>query len=551
MNSDGDKKRILILGGGFGGVYAALYLEKGMTAAEREQTEVTIVSNENYIVFQPLLPEVISGTIEMLHCITPIRRLAKRATLYTRTIEEIDIENRTVRLSPEYRPKPIHLKFDQLVVGLGTRLNYDLVPGMREHAIPFKYLGDALRLRNQAVGVLEEASVETDPEERRKLLTFVVGGGGFSGVECIAELNDFLRAALKAYPKIQKDDVRCILLQSADRILPELGEGLAEYAQKILAKRGVDVRLNVRLKAVSSDGAIVQDKATKEIRTIDARTVVSTVPAAPHGLITTLPCELERGRIKVTENLDVPGFPGLWAVGDCAAVPQKDGIMSPPTAQHALRQAKTCADNILASMRNKPMRAFGFTGLGKLASLGQRSAVAEVMGIKFKGILAWLFWRTIYLSKFPGFDRQIRIAMDWTLDILLPRDITQIRIFQPEAVLQEHFHAGEIIFDEGDYGDKFYSIVSGEAEIVKGGKVLATIGEGKIFGEIALIEDSVRNATIRAKTAVDVISVARPAFKHLVTHLPGIRDFVEGIMRERGVDPSRFKALDAGEETRE
>ena len=548
MAATDDRKRILILGGGFAGVYTAMYLEKGMTQAERERTEVTIVSNENYIVFQPLLPEVISGTIEMLHCITPIRRLARRATLYTRTIENIDLENQTVRLSPEYRPKPITLKYDQLVLGLGTRLNYDLVPGMREHAIPFKYLGDALKLRDEAVGVLEEASTETDPEERRKLLTFVVGGGGFSGVECIAELNDFLRAALKAYPKIQKDEVRCILLQSADRILPELGEGLANYAQKILEKRGVDIRLNVRLKAVSADGAIVQDKATKELSTIDARTIVSTVPSAPHALITALPCELERGRVKVTENLDVPNVPGLWALGDCAAVPQKDGITSPPTAQHALRQAKTCAGNILASMRDKPMKAFGFTGLGKLASLGQRSAVAEVMGIKFKGIFAWFFWRTVYLSKFPGFDRQIRIAMDWTLDLLLPRDITQIRIFQPEAVLQEHFHQGEIIFDEGDFGDKFYSIVKGEAEIVKDGKVLATIGAGEIFGEVALLEDSVRNATIRAKTDVDVISVARPAFKHLVTNLPGVRDSVESIMRARGIDPKRFKALDEPEE---
>ncbi len=544
MSTSGKKKRILILGGGFAGVYTAMYLDKGMTASERENVEVTIVSNENYIVFQPLLPEVISGTIETLHCITPIRRLARKATLYTRSIEEIDLVNKTVRLAPEYQPKSIHLKFDELVIGLGTRLNYDLVPGMREHAIPFKYLGDALRLRNEAVGVLEEASVETDPVERRKLLTFVVGGGGFSGVECIAELNDFLHAALKAYPNIRKDEVRCILLQSADRILPELGEGLALYAQKILAKRGVDIRLNVRLKAVSDDGALVQNKATKETITIDAHTIVSTVPSAPHELVTALPCELERGRITVTEHLNVPDWPGLWAVGDCAAVPQKDGIMSPPTAQHALRQAKTCADNILASMRNRPMKVFGFTGLGKLASLGQRSAVAEVMGIRFKGLLAWFVWRTIYLSKFPGFDRQVRIAMDWTLDLLLPRDITQVRIFQPEAVRQEHFHAGEIIFDDGDFGDKFYSIVKGKAEIVKDGNVLTTIGEGQIFGEIALIEDSARTATIRAKTDVDVISVARLAFKQLVTHLPGVRGSVEDIMRERGVDPSRFKALD-------
>ena len=544
MSTDDRKQRIVILGGGFAGVYTAMFLEKAMTAAERERIDVTIVSNENYIVFQPLLPEVISGTIETLHCITPIRRLAKRATLYTRQIEEIDLKHKTVRLAPEYRPKPITLEFDHLVVCLGTRLNYDLVPGMREHAIPFKYLGDALRLRNQAVGALEEASVETDPDERRKLLTFVIGGGGFSGVECIAELNDFMRNAVKSYPNIDERDVRCVLLQSADRILPELGEDLAAYAHRILEDRGVEIRLNCRLNAVSADGAIVSDKTTKQSETIPSRTIVTTVPAAPHPLVTSLPCELDRGRIKVTGNLDVAEWPGIWSLGDCAAVPQKDGITSPPTAQHALRQAKTCAHNILATIRCQKLKPFSFTGLGKLASLGHRSAVAEVLGVKLKGVLAWLFWRTIYLSKFPGFDRQIRIGVDWLLDVLLPRDITQVRIFQPEAVVSEHFHAGEIIFDQGDFGDKLYSVVRGTVEIVKDGEVVAELAEGEVFGEIALLEDSPRTAAIRAKTDADLISFSRPAFKQIVTHLPGVRPAIESVMQKHGVDTSRLHTPD-------
>ena len=540
MAGEKGKQRVLILGGGFAGVYTAMYLEKAMTAAEREQVEVTIVSNENYIVFQPLLPEVISGTSETLHCITPIRRLAKRARLFTRAIEEIDLERRVVRLAPEYRPKPVFLEFDHLVVSLGTRMNYDLVPGMKEHAIPFKYLGDALRLRNETVGALEEASTETDPEERRKLLTFVVGGGGFSGVECIAELNDFLRSALKSYPSIRREEVRCILLQSADRILPELGESLANYAQGILEQRGVDIRLNARLKAVSADGAIVVDKATKSEETISARTIVTTVPSAPHPLVSGLPVELDRGRITVTKHLDVPSHPGLWALGDCAAVPQKDGITSPPTAQHALRQAKTCAGNILATIRGEKLKSFGFTGLGKLASLGQRSAVAEVFGIKLKGIIAWLFWRTVYLSKFPGFDRQIRIGVDWMLDVLLPRDITQVRIFKQESVRQEHFHAGEIVFEQGDFGDKLYSVVRGEAEILIDGKPVGTIQAGEIFGEIALVSDKARTWTIRAKTDFDVVSVARPAFKTLVKHLPGVKGSMEQLLNKHGVDLSEL-----------
>ena len=386
MTTDGNKQRILILGGGFGGVYTAMYLEQGMTAAERERIEVSIVSNDNYIVFQPLLPEVISGTIDALHCITPIRRLAKRAHLHTRDIEAIDLEKKQVRLAPGYLPKPVVLDFDHLVIGLGTRLNYAVTPGMKEHGIPFKYLGDALRLRNEAVRALEEADNEANPAEKKKLLTFIVGGGGFSGVECIAELNDFLTSAVKAYRNLKKSDIRCVLLQSAERILPELGEDLAVYAQKILEKRGVEIRLNTRLKAISADGVLIEAKGAGKQESIASRSVVVTVPAAPHPIVTSLPVPQEKGRIKVNEFMEVPGFPGLWSVGDCAAVPQRDGILSPPTAQHALRQAQTCAQNILATLRGKPLRPFLFTGLGKLASLGQMSAVAEVFGIRSRAL---------------------------------------------------------------------------------------------------------------------------------------------------------------------
>jgi NADH dehydrogenase len=186
------------------------------------------------------------------------------------------------------------------------------------------------------------------------------------------------------------------------------------------------------------------------------------------------------------------------------------------------------------------MKPFMFTGLGKLASLGQRSAVAEVFGIKLRGLFAWIFWRGIYLSKFPGFDRQIRIAMDWMLDMLLPRDITQVKLFQQDAVRQEHFHDGEMIFDEGDFGNKLYVIVKGEADILKGGKILATIGAGQVFGEIALVEDSARTAGVKANGDIDVITVSRPAFSKLVTHLPGVRSTVEQIMRDHDVDPDKL-----------
>jgi len=527
------KKTILILGGGFGGVYTAVHLEKLMTAAEREAIDIVIVSRDNYMVFQPMLPEVISGSVELNHVICPIRRLAKSARLYTREVEAIDIANRTVKLSPGAKPAPAMINYDHLVIALGTRLDHSRIPGMREHAIPFKYLGDALYLRNQLVRVLEDAEAETDPELRKGLLTFVVAGGGFSGVECIAEMNDFLREAVRSYHSISEKDLRLILLQRGDRILPELTEGLSAFAGRLLMKRGVEIQFGSSLKAMSADAVVIEDARTKETRMIRTRTTVATVPAGPHPLLSGLALPQESGRIKVDQGTEVLEAPGVWALGDCALVKQVDGKFSPPTAQHALRQAKTCAQNILASMRGTGKQVFAFTGLGKMGSLGRRSAVVEVFGVRMKGLVAWMFWRGVYVTKFPGLDGQIRLIADWILDVFLPRDITQLRLFHEEGVHREHFEPGEKVFDEGDVGDKVYFIARGQVEVLRGDQVLATLGEGEVFGETALVSNQGRNATVRAHTALDVVVVNREAFQELLGNLPGMSETIQGIMRKR------------------
>src|SRR4051812_40757408 len=332
------QKRILILGGGFGGAYAAVHLGKMLSRKELEETEIAIVSAENYITFQPLLPEVISGSVELNHVIVPIRTMAPKARLYTRTIESIDPVARTVTLGQGARPAPLTLRYDHLVIAMGTRLDYSKIPGMREHASPFKYLGDALYLRNQLVRTLEEAETETDPEMRRRLLTFVVAGGGFSGVECIAEMNDFLREAVHAYHNISANDLRLILLQRGERILPELTGSLAAFAHQLLVRRGVEIRLGAGLKAVTADAVLVEDQKSGRVETLGTRTTVATVPGGPHPLLASLPFAQQKGRILVTPETAVPEWPSVWALGDCAAIRQIDGQMSPPTAQHALRQ---------------------------------------------------------------------------------------------------------------------------------------------------------------------------------------------------------------------
>jgi NADH dehydrogenase len=529
------KKRIVILGGGFGGVYVAVYLGKLFSSRELREIEIVLVNRENYIVFQPLLPEVISGSVQLNHVIAPIRRMAPKAQLYTREIESIDPIARRVTLSPGIRPTSISLQYDHLVIAMGARLDYSKIPGMREHACPFKYLSDALFLRNQLVRALEEAETEPNPEIRSRLLTFVVAGGGFSGVECIAEMNDFLRAAVRAYHNISERDLRLILLQRGHRILPEVTESLATFAHELLVKRGVEIRLGVDLKAVTARAVILEDKATGKTETIATRTTVATVPAGPHPLLASLPFPQDKGRVAVHQDTQVADWPNVWAIGDCAAIKQADGHISPPTAQHALRQAKTCAENIVASFRGAPKKIFKFTGLGKLGSLGRRSAVAEIFGVRLKGILAWMLWRGIYATKFPGLDGQLRLVVDWVLDVFLPRDITQLRLFHEQDVHREHFEKGETIFSNGDVGDKVYFIVKGEVTVERNGATLATLRDGEVFGEAALLTKQPRNATLRAASTLDAIVVSSDAFHELLGHLPGVRQAMQDITKTRVV----------------
>lgn len=310
-------------------------------------------------------------------------------------------------------------------------------------------------------------------------------------------------------------------------------ESLAAFAHKLLVKRGVEIRLGAGLKAVSADAVVVEDKETRQTETIGTRTSVATVPAGSHPLLAALPLPQDKGRIVVTQETSVPDWPGVWALGDCAAIKQIDGQMSPPTAQHALRQAKTCAENIVASFRGTPKKIFKFTGLGKLGSLGRRSAVAEIFGIHLKGIVAWLLWRGVYVTKFPGLDGQLRLLVDWALDVFLPRDITQLRLFHEEPVHREHFEPGETIFKSGDLGDKVYFIVKGEAAVERDGDPLTTLRTGEVFWEAALISNQPRNAAIRASTALDAVAVSRDAFHELLGHLPSVSGTMEEIMSRR------------------
>jgi len=527
--------RVLILGGGFGGVYTALTLEKLLKRELREgRVELGLVSRDNYIVFQPMLPEVISGSIGILDTITPIRRLCPSTNLYTRGVEKIELNRKRVSAAAGFGSRQCALEYDHLVIALGNVTSFAGQPGLAEHALPFKYLGDALALRNRIIHTLEEADIERDPAVRQALLTFVVAGGGFSGVEAVAELNDFVRTAASAFRNVMPEEIRVILLHAQGLILPELPKSLAEFAQRLLVKRGVEIRLNTRLHGATADAALLVGGER-----IPTRTLVSTVPSAPNPLVAELQVKKEKGRIVVDRHLQLPDHPDVWAVGDCAwVVDAKSGEPCPPTAQHATRQAKRAAENIAAAIRGGAKRDFSFKALGKMGSLGHHSAVAEVFGMKLSGFLAWWLWRTIYLMKLPGLDRKIRVATDWTLDLILPPDITQLKTEHPEGIRRAHFEPDEIIFREGDRGDVLYVLVDGEVEVTKrvpgqGDAVLRRLRPGECFGEIALVSEQARSATVRSLTGVNVLAVDRDAFQALFSNLPPLRGFFEQLIEAR------------------
>jgi NADH dehydrogenase len=356
-------------------------------------------------------------------------------------------------------------------------------------------------------------------------------------VETVAELNDFVREGARSFRNIDPAAIRVMLVHSRAQILPELPDGLARFAQGLLQRRGVEMRMNTRVVGATPDYALLDDGTS-----VPTKTLVSTVPSAANPLVAALPCKKQNGRVVVDAHLEVPGYPGVWAAGDCAwVVEATSGQPCPPTAQHATRQARCLAGNIAASLEGSPKETFAFKALGQLAGLGHRSAVAEILGVKLQGFLAWGLWRSIYLAKMPGFDRKLRVAMDWTLDLVLPPDIVQLKTDKTSSLTREHFEKAEVIFRQGDRGDRLYVIVNGEVEILRedAGRppaVLARLGPGECFGEMALVSDQPRMATVRSLSAVNVLTLDRAAFHELFAHLPPLRRLFQRLIAERTKD---------------
>ncbi len=421
--AENSSTRILILGGGFAGLEAAQTLEK--IFAERDDVEIDLVSKDNYLIFTSMLAEVVSSSIEAKHVVIPLRECVKKATFKELVVDGIDLGEKTVKCYHPDTHEYFTLVYDYLILAMGAMTGYHGVEGAEQYSFPLKNLADAMVLRSHVIDMFENADLEQDPEVRRKLLTFAVVGGGYTGIEVAAELNDYVESSRRFYKNVKADEVKVVVIDPGDRIMHEMSEGLADYGMTLLKKRGMEFSLKTRIASVSPDGV-----ETADGKKIETHTAIWAAGTSPQPVISSLPCADKKGRIEVNEYMEVPDYPGLWALGDCAVIPDPhSGKPYPPTAQHATREGKRVAYNVAAAIngKDKDRRPFAYKTQGMLAPLGHRSAVAEIKGLKFSGFFAWMLWRTIYLGKIPGLDRKIRVAIDWFLDIFLPKDMVQLK----------------------------------------------------------------------------------------------------------------------------
>jgi len=430
--------RILILGGGFAGIATARALEKKLRPGE---AELTLVSRENFSLFTPMLPEIGSGTLETRHVVTPVRAQLRRTSFVLADVCGIDLQARAVTVQHTIAGDAQTLPYDHVVIALGSVTSTFGLPGIAERSIPYKTLEDADRVRNHVIAMLELADVTLDSVARKRLLTFVFVGGGFTGVEAAGEMADFFRSTARFYPGIEANEIDVYLVEGGKKLLPDLQAGMGEYSAKALSRRGIHVLVETFVAGADATGLMLKNGAT-----IPTATIVWSAGVKPAPVVTGLSIATGRGgAVVVAGDLSVPEYAGVWAIGDCAAIPDPDapGTSYPATAQHAIREGPVLAANIVARLRGEPTTTFRYRSMGMMASLGARRGVAGLQG-KFliTGFFAWLLWRSYYLVRLPGLDRQLRVAFDWTLGLIFPRDIAELRVYSRFAHERAEREAG-------------------------------------------------------------------------------------------------------------
>ncbi len=424
---------IVIVGGGFAGVSVARRLEERLRPGE---ADIVLLSRDNYTLFTPMLPEVTSGELEVRHVVTPIRTQLSRTRFVLGDVDEIDVASRTLRYHHVLTQQNVEQRFDHLVLALGSSTSDFGLPGVAEHTWALKSLEDAQSLRNHLVWLLEFADTTHDNVLRDCLLTIAVVGGGFTGVEAAGEIGQLFRSVLRFYKRLSGRQVKVILIEAGPALLAGLPPKMGEYARRVLERRGIEVLTGDGVSSVDERGLTLQSG-----RRIESETIVWSAGVKPSETIAREPAlpKTKRGAIETARDMSVPNFPGVWALGDCAAIPDGSGGYYPMTAQHAIREGPHVAENIVAVIRGRRTTPFRYRTLGMMAALGGRKGVAQLPGDRvITGFAAWFFWRTYYLLRLPGLDRKLRVAFDWTLELLFPRDTAVLRFgLRQDAVDQE------------------------------------------------------------------------------------------------------------------
>jgi len=429
----------MILGGGFAGVECARQLESEF--GNNSEIELVMISEDNFLLFTPMLPQVASGMIETRHIVLPIRTICQKTKFYEGRIKNIDPFGKLINLWGTGDKRSVSIHYDFLVVALGSETNFFGMADVEKNAYTMKTLNDAVVLRNRIIDMLEQAENETNPILRKSFLNFVVAGGGFAGIETAGELMDLILDARKHYPNIHKDDLKVIVIEALPMILPGFNEKLAKFAKQKLIERGIDIKLQTAI--TSFDGNEVTTKLLDQnpkdsvdeskVDSIITKTLIWTAGVTPVNTIKRSMLKTDRGKVIINDYLEVQDFPGVFAIGDCALFLNPETKRPyPPTAQIAEAQAKTAAKNLTALIKNSEKEKFEYHSKGQMAIIGKRSGIATFLGMNISGFWAWLIWRNVYLSKIPTFDKQVRVFLDWTIDLFFDRDISRLRMMKRE-----------------------------------------------------------------------------------------------------------------------
>ncbi len=537
-------KKIIILGGGFAGIYTAKNLQNFYI----KDYEIELISDNNYFIFQPLLPEVASGTIYSSDAVTPIRQMLKGIKYRNAEIESIDFDNKQISILQGFKKSSHKLSYGHLVIALGQISNLDIVKGLKDHAFTMRSLQDAYDLRNHILGCLELADVTTNMELRKRLLNIVVIGGGFSGVETIGEIKEMVDRLIPYYNSIERSDLNFHIVEYANQLLPDMDQNVGEYTLKKFIKNNIHVHLNTSLEEVTQYQIFLSDRSK-----IETHTVISTIGSTVSKLIKDSNIELQHGKIITNKYLKVDGLENVWAAGDAALIPNKDKknmlykqgkvAYAPPNAQFAVRQGKLLAQNIKNYIFKKQLKEFQYSSKGSLASLGSRDGVGKIYFLTLKGFLAWFIWRVFYLSFLPSFATKIRVLTGWIVEFLVPRNAVMTRALKNDAVSYQNFKKGDLVFKEGMIADGFYIVLKGSFKNTfkntnSGKEFTKLYKKNDHFGARVILSGTRRTGTIEALEDSKVVKIDRETFKVINNHFLPFNKYFNDYIKEN------FKKLD-------